>query len=138
MSASAFGTLLALVGMGVFVYLKYLYFDVSSVAWIPIVCLSTAVCISAAGLRTIPYVVSAEILPQNIRGPFLAFVTTPSWIISFLLINYFPYAVEMINLHGCMCIFATSCLLFLLYTLLYVPETKGKSFEEIKKLLAGK
>lgn len=68
MSISALGTFLALFCMGIFTYLKHIQVDVSSVGWIPVLCLSVGICISAIGLRPVPYVVAAETLPQNVSA----------------------------------------------------------------------
>lgn len=61
------GTGIALFGMGMYAYLKDLNYDLSAFTWVPIVCLAAVVSISAAGMRNIPYVVAAELLPQNVR-----------------------------------------------------------------------
>lgn len=67
LSVSSFGTCLSLILMGTFSYLKHLDYDVNAVAWIPLLCLSSAVYISAIGMIPLPYVVASEILPQNVN-----------------------------------------------------------------------
>lgn len=66
LSASSFGTFIALTGMAVFVYLKHINVDVSEIAWMPLLFLSTGLCVISIGLRSIPFIIAAETLPQNV------------------------------------------------------------------------
>lgn len=66
LSTSSFGTGIALFAMGLYAYLKDLDYDLSALTWIPVVCLSAVVTVSAAGMRPTPYVVASELLPQNV------------------------------------------------------------------------
>lgn len=70
------------------------------------------------------------------RGPIVGYVTIAMWLFSFTFTQYYVLALELIKLQGCMCLFGVGCFCFLIFTLFVVPETKGKSFEEIAKLLS--
>lgn len=63
---SSLGTGIALFSMGIYAYLKELNYDLSTFTWVPVLCLSAVVSVSAAGMRPIPYVVASELLPQNV------------------------------------------------------------------------
>lgn len=60
------------------------------------------------------------------------------WITAFTLVKYFHLMLSAFMLYGCMWIFGGFCLIFALFTLGVVPETKGKSFVEIANLLENK
>lgn len=60
-----------------------------------------------------------------------------SWGVSFLYVRYFALMVDQYHMYGCMWIFATFCFAKSLFSILYLPETKGKSFDEIKMMLEG-
>lgn len=58
-----------------------------------------------------------------------------SWTLTFLLGKGFTPIVEIIELYGCIYFFAFCCFAAVSYILLNVPETKGKSLEEILLIL---
>lgn len=53
----------------------------------------------------------------------------------FILIELFPLLKEYIGLFGWILFFAAMSLLNALFGIFFVPETKGKSHDEIMKLL---
>lgn len=71
------------------------------------------------------------------RGVIAAGAQFYSWILAFLALKYFPIMVEMIGLHYCIVIFLGVCLLTTVFIVIYMPETKGISIEEIIILLGG-
>lgn len=73
---------------------------------------------------------------MQLRGPFVGYITIAMWIFAFAFVQYYALALELIKLQGCMWFFGIGCFIFLIYTIICVPETKGKSFEEISKILA--
>lgn len=64
--ASSFGSAIFLFLMGAYSYYKYLGYDVSEFMWVPLVSLSGVIYVSSCGVRTVPYIVAAEILPQKV------------------------------------------------------------------------
>lgn len=61
-----------------------------------------------------------------------------SWILTFSLVQVFPTMAMLIHLYGCIYVFAACCLVTVVYLLVFVPETKGRSIDEIMSLLSGK
>lgn len=57
------------------------------------------------------------------------------WLFAFLLIKGFPILTITLGMHSCMFLFAACSFSGALFVLWKVPETKGKSFEEIIKIL---
>lgn len=51
------------------------------------------------------------------------------------MVKGFPPFVALIELYGCIYFFAACCFLSVFYVLHSVPETKGKSLEEILAIL---
>lgn len=47
------------------------------------------------------------------------------------MVKYFPVMVEVLGMHGCMWTFAGCCLFGVLFNAFFVPETRGKSIDEI-------
>lgn len=57
------------------------------------------------------------------------------WISSFVLVRFYPSLSEQLGMYSVMCMFAVSCIIMATFTLIMVPETKGKSHEAIMEML---
>lgn len=58
------------------------------------------------------------------------------WVFAFIMIKCFPLLTATFGMHGCMFLFAGFSVAGALFVIIVLPETKGKSFEEIMNLLA--
>ncbi|XP_045480587.1 facilitated trehalose transporter Tret1-like isoform X2 [Harmonia axyridis] len=120
---------------GSYYYLREENYDITSVKWLPLVCLMGYMLFFSIGMGPMPLTITSEILPGNIKF----FVSTVSGIfgtISSTLLRKNYYVLNN-NLHyfGTIWLFAGLSTFLLIFVLLVVPETKGKSFSEILKKL---
>lgn len=76
----------------------------------------------------------SEIFPNRIRGKAVAFATFTNWIFNFLVVLLFPHFLASVGGVVTFLFLALMSFLQLLFTYRYLPETKGKSLEEIEKL----
>jgi sugar porter (SP) family MFS transporter len=76
----------------------------------------------------------SEIFPNRIRGKAVAFATFTNWIFNFLVVLLFPHFLASVGGPVTFLFLALMSFLQLLFINRYVPETKGKSLEEIEKL----
>jgi MFS family permease len=74
----------------------------------------------------------SEIFPNRIRGLAVSISVSALWIASFLLTFTFPILNRQLGPAGAFWIYATICLLGFFFVLARVPETKGKTLEEIE------
>ncbi|MCU4165873.1 sugar porter family MFS transporter [Carboxylicivirga caseinilyticus] len=90
----------------------------------------------AASLAPVMWVVTSEIYPNRIRGLAMSFSTAISWVCTFLTVQFFPWMLN--NLGGSITfgLFGVFSLLAFLFIFKYIPETKGKSLEQIEMELA--
>lgn len=89
----------------------------------------------AASLAPVMWVVTSEIYPSRIRGTAMSVSTGISWLCTFLTVQFFPWILN--NMGGTVAfgIFLAFSLIAFVFIFIYVPETKGKSLEEIEKEL---
>lgn len=99
-----------------------------------LVLVMVAIATYAMTLAPITWVVLSEIFPNSIRGAAMAVATTALWIACFVLTYTFPILNKMLNASGTFWLYAFICLSGFLYILKSLPETKGKSLEEIEKM----
>jgi len=93
-------------------------------------------CIAAYAMTLAPvtWVVLSEIFPNRVRGVAMASATTMLWVASSILVITFPYFNRGLNAHGTFWLYAGICLAGFLFILFRLPETKGKSLEEIERV----
>ena len=83
------------------------------------------------GVGPIPWLLMGEIIPSHIRATGSSIVTAHNWVFAFLVTITLDSYTNMVGYHGVMWTFAACCLALTLFSTFLVPETKGKSFEEI-------
>ncbi len=87
----------------------------------------------AIGLGPIPWVIISEIFPTRIRGRAMSFGVFAVWATCAVVSQTFPWLKENLGPAGCFWLYASLCAPSILFVWLVVPETKGKTLEEIEK-----
>jgi SP family arabinose:H+ symporter-like MFS transporter len=90
----------------------------------------------SASLGPALWVVVAELFPNRLRNKGMSVAIISLWIACTLVSITFPVMLEKLSGGITFLIFALICLANLLYVLNYVPETKGKTLEELEKQFA--
>lgn len=125
--------LLGSVGLAVIYFLlgTCYYFELKGLAILILV--MVAIATYAMTLAPMIWVVLSEIFPNSIRGAAMAIATTALWIACFVLTYTFPILNKMLSASGTFWLYSFICLSGFLFILKKLPETKGKSLEEIEK-----
>jgi SP family sugar porter-like MFS transporter len=92
-----------------------------------------AICCYAMSLAPITWVVIAEIFPNRIRGAAMSISVLSLWIACTVLTLTFPYLKNTLGAHGAFWLYGAICLIGFLVIFLKLPETKGKSLEQIER-----
>ena len=87
----------------------------------------------AFSINAVIWVLIGEIFPTRIRGRAMSIATFANWSINFLTAFLFPWYVDKIGVGAGFFTFAFMCLIATIFFYKYVPETKGKSLEEIEE-----
>nr|XP_023020580.1 facilitated trehalose transporter Tret1-like [Leptinotarsa decemlineata] len=135
---STTGTALTLLLNGVFLYLKNCTeVDTSSFDFVPLIALLCFVIVFSVGLQTIPLLVMGEIYPTSVKAIALCFMDIFYSVIVILISKFFHWSNDTYGMHVPFFTFSCCCLLGLVFIVFYVPETKGKTLEDIQAELRG-
>ena len=89
----------------------------------------------AMSLAPVTWVVISEIFPNRIRGAAMSVAVTSLWLACFVLTYTFPFLKDNLGPAGTFWLYAGICVAGFLFILRKLPETKGKSLEEIERQL---
>jgi MFS transporter, SP family, arabinose:H+ symporter len=89
----------------------------------------------AATLGPVTWVIVSELFPNRVRGGAMAVATLVLWIANYVTTSLFPVMQERLGLSATFGIHAFVCVVLFVFVRSYVPETKGKSLEEIEQAL---
>ena len=78
------------------------------------------------------WVVMAEIFPIKVRGAAMGLATLILWFADFVVTLTFPVISDRFNPSSAFWLYAIMCALDLAFMWRFLPETKGKTLEEIE------
>ena len=99
------------IGVAIYVYMAAIAFSICAVIW----------------------VLTPEIFPNRVRGRAASIATFANWSTNAISAFAFPWFVGTFGMHAGFFTAAAICLTATLFFWRYVPETKGKSLEQIEQ-----
>ncbi|XP_046649044.1 facilitated trehalose transporter Tret1-2 homolog isoform X2 [Daphnia pulicaria] len=141
------GTFMAvsLSGLGAFVYVKKAWEELSVVdestveeqnllaelGWLPLLCLMSFIISYSFGFGAVPQLVMGELFPSEYRHRMGTISVSFSVLCTFVVVRTFPLMASTMGLASVYGLYATCCLTAVVFVGLFLPETKGKTLEEI-------
>jgi MFS transporter, SP family, galactose:H+ symporter len=102
---------------------------------ISVISLMAYVAFFAVGIGPVTWVILSEIYPLRIRGKAMSIAIFVNWVCNYLVSLTFPDMAELLGGGGVFLIYACISALSVWFIYRFIPETKGKSLEEIEGLL---
>ena len=99
------------------------------------IALITYVCAFSFGFGPITWILLSEIFPPSVKGRAMAIVSAVNWALNFVISASFLQLSNTFTLGGLYVMYAILCLLSIIFVYMTVPETKGKTLEDISKTL---
>jgi len=110
----------------------------SSLKWASLISLLVYVAAFSISLGPMVYVVLSEIFPMGVRGRAVSVVSAVNWATNLLISMTFLTVTEKIGVPNVMFLYTAMSFVLLVFVILCVPDTKGRTLEEISKELAKK
>src|SRR6185312_13419145 len=121
-------------GMTISLVLFAILYGISGIS--PLVVLACILCYTgffAFALGPIPWVVISEIFPNKIRGRAASLATSTLWTSTLIVTFPFLTMIHALGVTGTFGIYAVLCVVTFVFIWTMVPETKGKTLEQIQR-----
>lgn len=131
------GSGITLLTTGVCLHLKNVY-NFDNISYIPIVSLFFYVIVFNIGVRCIPLLMVGEMFSPSVKSAAVSLTAIYFSVFSIIVAKFFHYTKEFLGLHVSFYTFSLFSFLSLIFVYHFVPETKGKSLEQIQDELREK
>ncbi|WP_299435093.1 D-xylose transporter XylE [uncultured Maribacter sp.] len=127
-------------GMTIAMFALGFVFFAKSTGYLALICMMLYVASFAVSWGPVTWVLLAEIFPNKIRGKAMAIAVAAQWISNYLVSLTFPmmddnsFLTEHFNHGFSYWVYGLMSLLAMFFILKFVPETKGKTLEEMEEI----
>jgi hypothetical protein len=131
---SELGMALSLLALGVYFYIKENDEEkAAAIGWLPLTSLVVYIITYNLAMGPLPWTMMGELLPPHVKSVTSSLATAFCWGLGFFIAKFFKDMLFAFTAAGCYWIFSACSFAGFIYCLLVVPETKGKSLEEIQR-----
>ncbi|CAG9861903.1 unnamed protein product [Phyllotreta striolata] len=110
---------------------------IAKLGFLPVGALCVFIIAYSIGLGPIPWVVSSEIFPTEIKSILSSTAGTVNWFLAFILTRFYLQVSNYIGQDSTFYIFASASMIGIFFVYIFVPETKNKSIVEIQAMLSS-
>jgi len=103
--------------------------------WPMLILVLAAIGCYGMSLAPVTWVVISEIFPNRIRGAAMSVAVSSLWIACFILTYTFPLLNKGLGPAGTFWLYASICVFGFVFIFFRLPETKGKTLEDIERIL---
>lgn len=108
------------------------------VNWIVLICMMGVVSAYSVGFGPMTWLILSEIFPAGVRGRAFAFTNCFNWAANLLVTFTFLNVIDVIGLSGTFLLYGLIGVAAVVFFHVMLPETKGKSLEQIDRELCRK
>ena len=138
--ASAIGIIISLAAMGTFFHYKIKWGDAeatSRLGWLPLVSLIVFFAFFSCGFANVPFIIMGELFPFRLRSVLGPISSSFNLLCAFTVVRSFPNLEKTMGRNGAFWFFMSCTIASLFFVYFFLPETKGKSLEEIETLFGS-
>ncbi|XP_015179601.1 PREDICTED: facilitated trehalose transporter Tret1-like isoform X2 [Polistes dominula] len=138
---SSVGCGLSMIGLGGYMWLKE-YWVINHLpfvaTWIPVLCIFTYTITCTLGFLVIPWIMIGEVYPVQVRGIIGGLTTMTAHSFIFVVVKTYPFFASALTTHGTFILYGCISLFGTIYFYICLPETKGKTLQEIEDYFSGR
>ena len=106
----------------------------NKISWLSILCIVLFNLMYAFAWGPVPWLVMSEIFPLRARGLACGIATLTNWTMSFVITQTYQSMSRAFNIQGVYWFYSGCCLLGFSFVYFLLPETKGKTLEEMEAI----
>lgn len=111
--------------------------DTSDISWIPMIVMVGFIVIFGVGLGTVPSLMLGELFSASVKGKALCLMSIYYSIIMSVITRFFSFLTDNYGMYASFITFGVLSFFSVIFSFCFVPETKGKSLEDIQQYLKG-
>ncbi|XP_017771113.1 PREDICTED: facilitated trehalose transporter Tret1-like [Nicrophorus vespilloides] len=135
---STIGIIISLSFEGAYLYIdSETSIDVSEFTYIPVIALLTFIIAYSIGMGTIPVLMLGELFPTDVKAFALSLADIYFSVIAAVVSKFFQIMKDNFGMYVPFFCFTICTIFGLVFVLITLPETKGKTLEEIQDILKG-
>ncbi|KAK7868994.1 hypothetical protein R5R35_013912 [Gryllus longicercus] len=133
---SAVGTTACHASLAMYYAFLHHGYDLDDFSWLPLLFIALFIVNCACGFGPLPWFMMAELTPTEHKNWAAGMTGFLNWGSMFLVLKLFPTLTTYLGEYVAFAIFSLNCLLASFFVFFWVPETKGKTLEEIQNEIA--
>ena len=111
---------------------------VQTISFLPITATITFIASFSIGFGPLPWVMNSELFPKEAKNLASSIGAMFNWFCAFLIVYFYPMTEKAIGKDVCYFFFGGVCLVGAVLVQLFVPETKGKTEEDMRRYFLDK
>jgi sugar porter (SP) family MFS transporter len=105
--------------------------------WLPLLSVAIFIVVFSIGFGPIPWLMMGELFSPSSKSAASAITASLNWFLAFIVTKSFQNMLQIMGSTAAFGFFSAICMAGTIFVALVVPETKGKSLEDIQIELAG-
>jgi len=135
---SGVGMTIFMGGMSLYLYLADKGTVMADNGAVPVVCMMMYIFMSTIGFLVIPFAMVGEVFPSKVKDILSGLTVALGYLFSAVTIKVYPDMSYLMGMHGMFLFFAIVSIIGVVFILLFLPETKGKTLHEIEDMFRKK
>jgi len=136
--ASALIMICSLYGLGLYFWmLQNNPEEAASISFLPLACMCLFIAAFSLGFGPIPWLMMSELFAPEVKGVTSSISAAFNWTLAFLVTEFFQPISNEVGKAWSFWFFASVLLLVMAFTVFVIPETKGKTLDEIQQHFRG-
>ena len=108
--------------------------EASKISWLSILCLVPYNLAFAVAWGAVPWLAMSELFPLRARRPASSIAVLSNWLLAFAVTKTYYSMSSNLGMQGTYWLFAGCCFFGFVSVFLFMPETKGKTLEQIEAM----
>ncbi|XP_046658616.1 facilitated trehalose transporter Tret1-like isoform X2 [Homalodisca vitripennis] len=125
------------VGMSIFIFISGYYTKEITQGHmeknvVPVICIMIYISVGVIGFMSIPWTMTAELFPIEIRGVAQSLMMSYVNLVTFGVLKVYPFMDKMVGSYGVQWLFSGCTLVATMFIFVFLPETRNKTLSEIQ------